>query len=395
MPKNGGKKSSSTHTRELLHACVFLLAIASASAFGTRVKDFFKKKTRRSNGNGTSLSQPYVKLAGSQCLGAAIKGVLIKGSLADAKRECDARGLGCSGVYDVACDGVGHHGSIFALNKADRYYYLCKDGMTFGKSEESSAGKNASCVYAKHTQCALQHGALHTATDPIRAEVWRLTASATKHIQTYIHAQLKSNLDFHRLCVAIMGRHHNTGGACGGTFVLRNTLTTPSQERDILKKETPKGFFHRMFHAAKNPNKNVTFNCKKGLPKIYSVMDLCTAPCMDRTQNTGKCCVVPAEAAKNFACCREAGCCLDQTTGHKRRRRARGVRLRHPRKMPGVEVTAGVEVEESASSRSTFDQLMSCLRQPGKTPLACNMDAPWVVAADAPTGAPTTPATTG
>ena len=55
MPKNYGKKSSSTHTRELLHACVFLLAIASASAFGTRVKDFFKKTSRARDASAMSL----------------------------------------------------------------------------------------------------------------------------------------------------------------------------------------------------------------------------------------------------------------------------------------------------------------------------------------------------
>ena len=380
-PKNVqlGKKSSSTRTRALLHACVFLLAIAPASAFG------FGKKAKGGTKRPTSLSQPYVKMAGSQCLGAAIKNTFFS-KLKRAQEKCDALGLGCAGVYDVACDRVRP-----GVGKGK--FYLCKDGITFGKSVEKEAGKTASCVYTKHTQCGLQHGSLHPDTDPIRADVWRLSASAIAHIKGHVNAKLTTNLDFHRLCVAIMERFHNAGGACGGKFVLRHTLITPKYEAAIIRKEV--GTKKRR-SGSQDVNTYVTFTCKKDLPDVYSVLDLCTAPCMDETQNTGKCCIVPVEAAGNFACCREAGCCFDQLpTGHKRRRRARGVRVRHPRKMPGVEVTAGVEVEESASSRSTFDQLMSCLRQPGKTPLACNMDAPWVVAADAPTGAPTTPATTG
>ena len=131
------------------------------------------------------------------------------------------------------------------------------------------------------------------------------------------------------------------------------------------------------------------FTPAAGKPQVYSVMDLCTSPCLH--QGSGNtCCPVPAEMAVHMSCCRSGGCCPDQApTGHRRLKRASGMRQRDPRKLPGV--AASVSVEESSSNQNTYAQLMACLNQPGHTAAQCGIASSST--GGAPTSAPTSTTT--
>ena len=106
--------------------------------------------------------------------------------------------------------------------------------------------------------------------------------------------------------------------------------------------------------------------CDPGLSGLYVVMKLCVYPCI--ADSTSTCCLVPKSIGHLFPCCRSKGCCPDQQ--HRRALQAVGERSRTLQSGAGLSATVTITIEESSSTRSTFDTRLTCLRS--NSPASCS-----------------------
>jgi len=311
----------------------------------------------------------YKELKNTQCAGATVDfgdGVT---TLTSAKAECN-NNANCSGVWDEGC-GIATSST----------FYMCGRGVIYGKAKTG-------CAHVKQDprgeKCALERGAVSataTASAAMMAAYKRRTGKTLM-----LHA------DYHQLCVAIMERHHaghDLKKLKNRKFTIPRKVSTKAQTMALEQQSNQAANMNQQRRRLQlQLDIPVQFTPKAGKPQVYSVMDLCTSPCLH--QGTGNtCCPVPANVAPKLACCRSGGCCPDQTGSRRRMKRASGMRQHDPRKLPGV--AASVSVEESSSNQNTYDQLMACLNQPGKTAAKCGIASSST--GGAPTSAPTSTTT--
>ena len=176
------------------------------------------------------------------------------------------------------------------------------------------------------SSCHLSSGISSTKGGTSSIESYYIFQAALEYMDTTIRS---SDTNFNRLCHSVFTRME-MGGICQQKFELFNI-----QSKKIS---------------------DVVIDCKRE-PELYVGLRLCSTPCMRDAAN--KCCYVPTAIALLFPCCRQLSCCPDQMVGS---RRSLGTKAMQPRGLPAVSVS--VSIEETSSSKSTYDSTMLCLKSP-------------------------------